>query len=66
MTDNTAAVRMARLRDRKRAAGLAEVVEWVPPDRIPELRQMAEQMRKAIHARQNQPITNVEQEEQPS
>lgn len=42
----TAAERKARERERKRAAGLVRVDEWVPAARVEELRQIAERMRK--------------------
>jgi hypothetical protein len=43
MTD---ASRKAAERKRKREAGLKRVEEWVPADRVEELRQIAQRMRE--------------------
>lgn len=45
MTD---ADRKARERQRKKAAGLVRIEEWVPAERVKELRQIAERMRKEM------------------
>ena len=42
MTDAT---RKAAERQRKKAAGLVRIEEWIPADRVEELRAIAEQMR---------------------
>lgn len=44
----TAAERMKALRDRKIAQGLRQVLVWVPAERVEELRQIAERMRKEM------------------
>lgn len=41
----TPATRKAAERQRKKAAGLVRIEEWVPADRVDELRAVAEQMR---------------------
>jgi hypothetical protein len=54
MTDRTAHERMARLRERRHAAGLTEVLVWVPPDRAGEIRQIAATMREEAQQQEQQ------------
>jgi len=45
MTDRTATARKRRERAKHRAAGLALVQEWVPADKVPDLKARAAELR---------------------